>query len=168
MYPSFQVLLGLSSTNSLSQFLSNTSLYDISCQMAQNESSIKTSSMKKTSETYSTLSKGTERHLSISSGISLWKLVTFTETKNYVKIISFKDKVVFIVGGRGPLTFYHLKLLFKIWNTVNENHSTKVRQFQTYVYSLADMPKTKGRFERFTELLTEHAHWLSFQSLSSY
>lgn len=32
-------------------------------------------------------------------------------------------------------------------------------------YSLADMPKTKRRFERFTKLLTEHAHWLSFQSL---
>lgn len=76
-------------------------------------------------------------------------------------MISFKDKVVFIVGGRGSLTVYHLKLLFKVWNTVNENHNTKVRQFQTYVYSLADMPKTKGRFERFTKLLTEHAHWLS-------
>lgn len=108
--------------------------------MARNESSIKTSSMKKTSETYSTLRRARNTIVSISSGGSLWKLITFTEMKNYVKIISFKDKVIFIVG---VLTFYHLKLLFKMWNTVNKNHNTKVRQFQNCLILLLTCLKVK-------------------------
>lgn len=142
MYPSFHVLLGLSSTNSLSQCLSNTSLYDISWKMAQNESSIKTSSMKKKQvKPIPCWARAQNTISSISSGSSLWKLITFTETKNYVKIISFKDKVVFMGGG--ALTFYHLKLLFKIWNTVNENHNTKVRQFQNCLILLLTCLKLK-------------------------
>ncbi|KAM7320768.1 hypothetical protein ACRRTK_020021 [Alexandromys fortis] len=34
-------------------------------------------------------------------------------------------------------------------------------------YSLADMPKTKGRFEHFTKLLTEHAPWMFLSSFKN-
>lgn len=89
--------------------------------------------MEKTSETYFTLSKGTEHFIS-----QQWEL--FVETSYLYRDQELRENYFLqrqsgfhSWGGGELLTFYHLKLLFKIWNTVNENHNTKVRQFQTYV-----------------------------------
>lgn len=72
--------------------------------MAQNESSIKTSSMKKTSETYSTLRKGTE-HNFISQQWALFVEINYLyRDEELCENYSFKDKVIFIVGGTDILS----------------------------------------------------------------